>query len=158
MSRRATLRLLLLGLLLCWCGVFLRSENTEKSIVRALLLEQTPEQWNVALLYQFPEAAADSSDATASVQLCAGTGKTLEQALFAAEEHLPQRPSYRLCEYLFLNTGSLRGELSACEPLWPGQKRKSVSRSSCSNAPRIRQSVHHTCMSGGKDCCSRWYS
>ena len=42
MSRRATLRLLLLGLLLCWCGVFLRSENTEKSIVRALLLEQTP--------------------------------------------------------------------------------------------------------------------
>lgn len=67
MSRRATLRLLLLGLLLCWCGVFLRSENTEKSIVRALLLEQTPEQWNVALLYQFPEAAADSSDAAASV-------------------------------------------------------------------------------------------
>ena len=118
MSRRATLRLLLLGLLLCWCGVFLRSENTEKSIVRALLLEQTPEQWNVALLYQFPEAAADSSDAAASVQLCAGTGKTLEQALFAAEEHLPQRPSYRLCEYLFLNTGSLRGELSACEPLF----------------------------------------
>ena len=80
MSRRATLRLLLLGLLLCWCGVFLRSENTEKSIVRALLLEQTPEQWNVALLYQFPEAAADSSDAAASVQLCAGTGETLEQA------------------------------------------------------------------------------
>ena len=118
MSRRATLRLLLLGLLLCWCGVFLRSENTEKSIVRALLLEQTPEQWNVALLYQFPEAAADSSDAAASVQLCAGTGKTLEQALFAAEEHLPQRPSYRLCEYLFLNTGSLRGEISACEPLF----------------------------------------
>ena len=69
MSRRATLRLLLLGLLLCWCGVFLRSENTEKSIVRALLLEQTPEQWNVVLLYQFPEAAADSSDAAASVQL-----------------------------------------------------------------------------------------
>ena len=83
MSRRATLRLLLLGLLLCWCGVFLRSENTEKSIVRALLLEQTPEQWNVALLYQFPEAAADSSDAAASVQLCAGTGKTLEQALMS---------------------------------------------------------------------------
>ena len=81
MSRRATLRLLLLGLLLCWCGVFLRSENTEKSIVRALLLEQTPEQWNVALLYQFPEAAADSSDAAASVQLCAGTGETLEQAV-----------------------------------------------------------------------------
>ncbi len=119
MSRRATLRLC------CWgccsagaafsCGV----KTPKKSIVRALLLEQTPEQWNVALLYQFPEAAADSSDAAASVQLCAGTGETLEQALFTAEEHLPQRPSYRLCEYLFfLNTGSLRGELSACEPLF----------------------------------------
>ena len=78
MSRRATLRLLLLGLLLCWCGVFLRSENTEKSIVRALLLEQTPEQWNVALLYQFPEAAASlrrrsiclSGPATACVSIC----------------------------------------------------------------------------------------
>lgn len=88
---------------------FSTERKHRKSIVRALLLEQTPEQWNVALLYQFPEAAADSSDAAASVQLCAGTGETLEQALFAAEEHLPQRPSYRLCEYLFLNTGSLRG-------------------------------------------------
>lgn len=94
MSRRATLRLLLLGLLLCWCGVFLRSENTEKSIVRALLLEQTPEQWNVALLYQFPEAAADSSDAAASVQLCAGPAKrwsrpSLRRRSIAAAAQLP---------------------------------------------------------------------
>lgn len=118
MSRRATFRLLLWGLLLCWCGVFLRSENTEKSVVRALVLEQTPERWNAALLYQFPEAAADSSEAAASVQLCGGSGATLEQALFAAEEQLPQQPSYRLCEYLLLNTSSLRGELSACEPLF----------------------------------------
>ena len=118
MSRRAAFRLLILGLLLCWCGVFLRSETTEKSIVRALVLEQTPEQWNAALLYQFPEAAADSSEASASVQLCTGSGATMEQALFAAEEQLPQPPSYRLCEYLLLNTSSLRGELSACEPLF----------------------------------------
>lgn len=46
-------------------------------------------------------------------QLCAGTGKTLEQALFAAEEHLPQRPSYRLCEYLFFEYRQPAGELSA---------------------------------------------
>lgn len=118
MSRRATFRLLLWGLLLCWCGVFLRSENTEKSVVRALVLEQTPEHWNAALLYQFPEASADSSEASATVQLCGGSGITLEQALFAAEEQLPQPPNYRLCEYLLLNTSSLRGELSACEPLF----------------------------------------
>lgn len=182
MSRRATLRLLLLGLLLCWCGVFLRSENTEKSIVRALLLEQTPEQWNVALLYQFPEAAADSSDAAASVQLCAGTGETLEQALFTAEEHLPQRPSYRLCEYLFLNTGSLRGELSACEPLFceradlrlatrvlavtPGceellaraEEEERFPEQLLQCAKDTAECAPHLYESGGKDCCSRWYS
>ena len=113
MSRRAAFRLLLLGLLLCWCGVFLRRENTEKSMVRALALEHTAGEWNVALLYQFPEAAADSSEAASAVQLCVGTGKTLEQALFAAENVLPQRPGYRLCDYLLLSTG----ELPACAPL-----------------------------------------
>lgn len=117
MSRRAAFRLLLLGLLLCWCGVFLRSENTERSMVRALALEHTAGKWNVALLYQFPEAAADSSEATAAVRLCTGAGQTLEQALFAAEAELPQRPGYRLCDYLLLHTEDLPGELSACESL-----------------------------------------
>ena len=78
------LRWLAAGVLALWCGVFLRAENTEKSMVRALLL--TPptvvaQSWTVGLLYQFPEAAADASDAAAKVQLCTGRGNTLQTAL-----------------------------------------------------------------------------
>ncbi len=100
------LRWLAAGVLVLWCGVFLRAENTEKSMVRALLL--TPptvvaQSWTVGLLYQFPEAAADASDAAAKVQLCTGRGNTLQTALTEAERGLPRKASYRLCEYLLLN-------------------------------------------------------
>ena len=99
-------RWLAAGVLVLWCGVFLRAENTEKSMVRALLL--TPptvvaQSWTVGLLYQFPEAAADASDAAAQVQLCTGQGNTLQTALTEAERGLPRKASYRLCEYLLLN-------------------------------------------------------
>ena len=57
----------------------------------------------VSLLYQFPEAAADASDAAAKVQLCTGRGNTLQTALTEAERGLPRKASYRLCEYLLLN-------------------------------------------------------
>lgn len=97
------LRWLVAGVLVLWCGVFLRTENTEKSMVRALLL--TPpavetQSWTVSLLYQFPEAAADASDAAARVQLCTGRGNSLQTALTEAERGLPRRASYRLCEYV----------------------------------------------------------
>lgn len=97
------LRWLAAGVLVLWCGVFLRAENTEKSMVRALLL--TPpavetQGWTVGLLYQFPEAAADASDAAARVQLCTGQGSSLQTALTEAERGLPRRASYRLCEYV----------------------------------------------------------
>ena len=32
MSKNAALRLLAVGLLLCWCGLFLRTKTTKKSI------------------------------------------------------------------------------------------------------------------------------
>lgn len=100
------LRWLAAGVLVLWCGVFLRAENTEKSMVRALIL--TPptvvaQSWTVGLLYQFPEAAADASDAAAKVQLCTGQENTLQTALTEAERGLPRKASYRLCEYLLLN-------------------------------------------------------
>lgn len=74
-GQQRALRWLAAGVLVLWCGVFLRAENTEKSMVCALLL--TPptvvaQSWTVGLLYQFPEAAADASDAAARVQLCTG--------------------------------------------------------------------------------------
>ena len=78
-GQQRAVRWLAAGVLVLWCGVFLRAENTEKSMVRALLL--TPptvvaQSWTVGLLYQFPEAAADASDAAAQVQLCTGQGNT----------------------------------------------------------------------------------
>lgn len=105
-GQQRALRWLAAGVLVLWCGGFLRAENTEKSMVRALIL--TPptvaaQSWTVGLLYQFPEAAADASDAAARVQLCTGRGNTLQTALTEAERGLPRKASYRLCEYLLLN-------------------------------------------------------
>ena len=55
-GQQRALRWLAAGVLVLWCGGFLRAENTEKSMVRALLL--TPptvvaQSWTVGLLYQF---------------------------------------------------------------------------------------------------------
>ena len=54
MSKNAALRLLAVGLLLCWCGLFLRTETTEKSMVRLIFADPTETGWTVGLLYQFP--------------------------------------------------------------------------------------------------------
>ena len=56
-GQQRALRWLAAGVLVLWCGGFLRAENTEKSMVRALIL--TPptvavQSWMVSLLYQFP--------------------------------------------------------------------------------------------------------
>ena len=117
MSKNATLRLLAVGLLLCWCGLFLRTETTEKSMVRLIFADPTETGWTVGLLYQFPEAAADSADAAASVRLALGEGETPEKALLAAEKALHQRANYRLCEYLLLGPGWSGSALQTWEPL-----------------------------------------
>ena len=117
MSKNAALRLLAVGLLLCWCGLFLRTETTEKSMVRLIFADPTETGWTVGLLYQFPEAAADSADAAASVRLELGEGETPEKALLAAEKALHQRANYRLCEYLLLGPGWSGSALQAWEPL-----------------------------------------
>lgn len=101
-GRTRALRLLLAGLLVVWCGLFLRTENTAKSQVRVVVLEHTGPHWTAGLLYQFPEAAADASDAAAEVGLCTGAGDTPALALAAAERELPQQASYRLCTSLLL--------------------------------------------------------
>lgn len=106
MKQRA-FRWLAAAALLLWCGVFLRAENTEKSMVRALLIQppQAEEaEWTVGLLYQFPEAEADSSEARAAVRFCSGQGKTPEEARQNAESGLPRQASYRICEYLAFST------------------------------------------------------
>lgn len=98
-------------LLALWCVAFLRAETTEKSMVRALFLRQGGKGWTVSLLYQFPEAAADASDAEAEIRACTAEGETLERAIQTAEQALPKTANYRLCEYLLFDEAASQTEL-----------------------------------------------
>ena len=118
MTRRGWLRLMAAGVLVVWLCLFLHWDNTEKSMIRALLVETNGDSWTVGLLYQFPEASADSSEAEAAIRLCIGRGPELSSAVSAAEEALPQRADWRLCEYLLAGQDSVRQTLSACEELF----------------------------------------
>ena len=97
-SYKPLLYLLLAG----WCLLFLRCESTEKSMVRAVYLAQTEQGYQAGLLYQAPQAAADAAEASAALQFVQAEGQTMERALAAAEQALPQTASYRLCDYLLL--------------------------------------------------------
>ena len=94
---------LLFLLLTGWCLLFLRCESTEKSMVRAVYLAQTEQGYHAGLLYQAPQAAADAAEASAALQFVQAEGQTMERALDAAEQALPQTASYRLCDYLLLS-------------------------------------------------------
>ena len=93
---------LLYLLLTGWCLLFLRCESTEKSMVRAVYLSQTERGYRAGLLYQAPQAAADTAEASAALQFVQAEGQTMERALAAAEQTLSQTASYRLCDYLLL--------------------------------------------------------
>ena len=93
---------LLFLLLAGWCFLFLRCESTDKSMVRAVYLAQTEQGYQVGLLYQAPQAAADAAEASSALQFVWAKGQTMERALAAAEQALPQTASYRLCDYLLL--------------------------------------------------------
>ena len=86
MTRRGWLRLMAAGVLVVWLCLFLHWDNTEKSMIRALLVETSGDSWTVGLLYQFPEASADSSEAEAAIRLCVGRGPQLSAAIAAAEK------------------------------------------------------------------------
>ena len=118
MTRRSWLRLMAAGVLVVWLCLFLHWDNTEKSMIRALLVETNGDSWTVGLLYQFPVASADSSEAEAAIRLCIGRGSELSSAISAAEEALPQRADWRLCEYLLAGQDSVQRTLSACEELF----------------------------------------
>ena len=99
-------KLLLYLLLAGGCLLFLRCESTEKSMVRAVYLAQTGQGYQAGLLYQAPQAAADAAEASAALQFVQAEGQTMERALAAAEQALPQTASYRLCDYLLLPTAA----------------------------------------------------
>ena len=102
MKNAKTYKSLLVMLLAGWCLLFLRCESTEKSMVRAVYLSQTEQGYQAGLLYQAPQATADAAEASAALQFVQAKGQTMERALAAAEQALPQTASYRLCDYLLL--------------------------------------------------------
>ena len=102
MRKQKSYKPLLYLLLAGWCLLFLRCESTEKSMVRAVYLAQTEQDYQAGLLYQAPQAAADAAEASAALQFVQAKGQTMERALAAAEQALPQTASYRLCDYLLL--------------------------------------------------------
>ena len=102
MRKQKSCKPLLYLLLAGWCLLFLRCESTEKSMVRAVYLAQTEQGYQAGLLYQAPQATADAAEASAALQFVQAEGQTMERALAAAEQALPQTASYRLCDYLLL--------------------------------------------------------
>ena len=102
MRKQKSCKPLLYLLLTGWCLLFLRCESTEKSMVRAVYLAQTEQGYQAGLLYQAPQAAADAAEASAALRFVQAEGQTMERALAAAEQALPQTASYRLCDYLLL--------------------------------------------------------
>ena len=79
---------LLLCLLAGWCLLFLRCESTDKSMVRAVYLAQAGQRWQVGLLYQAPQAAADAAEASAALQFVQAEGLTLVRVrLYTGRTH-----------------------------------------------------------------------
>lgn len=114
MLNRRALTLAALGL---WCILFVRARTTEKSMVRAIMLERDAQGWTAGLLYHAPEAAADSSEVSAQVRFSAAQGPSLGQALSGAERLLPQQADYRLCDHLLLAPGCTQEWLREYEQL-----------------------------------------
>ena len=127
-------RILLYAVLVGWCLLFLRCETTEKSMIRAVYLEQKEQTWSMGLLYQSPEAAADAADASAALRIADGRGQTLETALAAAEGTLPQTADYRLCDYVLFPEQTDDGVLSASLALF-------LNVPSSTNAVRVASSL-----------------
>lgn len=116
-SRGRALKYLAAALLAAFCLAFARTDTTEKSMVRAVLLEPGQTGWTVGLLYQAPEASADSSDVSDGVGFAAAQGPRLELALNNAASLLPLDANFRLCDYLLLMPGSSWQTLQAYESL-----------------------------------------
>ena len=116
-TRGHILKYLAAALLAAFCLAFARTDTTQKSMVRAVLLEPGEGGWTVGLLYQAPEASADSSEASDGIGFAAASGPDLERALDNAASLLPLDANFRLCDYLLLMPGGSWQTLSDYESL-----------------------------------------
>ncbi len=78
------------------------ASSAQSYMIRAILLQETGEQITVAVLYQDPEAAANSADVSAPMQFAQGQGSSISTAFQALEQSFSAAVSYQLCDYLLL--------------------------------------------------------
>ena len=76
----------------------------EQCIIRAAAV-QADGTCTVGLLYQQPSEAADSAQAQEQMRMAWGEGETLAAACACAEEKLPSRAVYKLCDTVLLCGG-----------------------------------------------------
>lgn len=80
-----------------------QSQANAGYMVRAVLIEQEGAVYQVGVLYQDPEAAANSADALAPFKLAQGQGESLSAAFQSLEQNFTQTLSYQLSDYLLLS-------------------------------------------------------
>lgn len=100
---------ILLGLVfvvICLCRA---SQTTQNILVRVILLEDTAQGQRVGVLYQDPQAAANSAEAQAPVRLVYAEGESISAAFQALEKEFPGSISYQCSDYLLL-CGSCENE------------------------------------------------
>ncbi len=83
-------------------GSNVQSQGAQLYMARAVLLEQSGTQYTVGVLYQDPEAAANSAEAQAPLKLAQGEGNSLAAAFQSLEQGLAAEVSYQLSDYLVL--------------------------------------------------------
>lgn len=94
-----------IALLAAFCasgGVSNAASVTDGFMVRAVLIEQDADGYTVAVLYQDPEAAANSAEVSAPFSIAQATGDSLAGAFATLEQTLAAPVSYQLGDYLLL--------------------------------------------------------
>lgn len=102
----------LLGLLLVLALVSEKLPTMRKrTIVRGVQLCTETEGYGVTLLYHDVQPASDAADAKEQLGVAAGSGKSLPQAYADAEQKLPGRAVYKLCDVMLLSDAAILSDL-----------------------------------------------
>lgn len=104
-------------LMVGWCLLFVHCRTTEKSMIRAVFLQQIQEGYQVGLLYHSLQPSADASEVETQACFVFADAETMERAFAKAEEQLPAQANYRICDFLLLPTDTQEMLLSEYETL-----------------------------------------
>ena len=83
----------------------------KKTIVRGVQLSTEADGYGVTLLYHDVQPASDAADAKEQLGIAIGSGESLPQAYADAEEKLPGRAVYKLCDVMLLADTEMLSDL-----------------------------------------------